>query len=792
MTRRLIGYDVTGWRDTAVRNWLAQPGDGENAFGEFPISGGLGSMIQLDAVRSDHWIGGIAAQLAPHGRGGGWGHVGRPEARQAVRDLIDAPADHVETLSATLRAMGGKADVAVVAIDDAPADHDAISDGWIAAMRKAGHRRGLHVWRPILTVLSALLRGLLQDTGEVTIISQGASGLFLQTLRIRSEDAVLAPERRVQGQFFPGPSGFQHRRAQAEHYLTQNFLGEQDHAILRSALSPGRFALGFAPEPELVRTANGGWTPLPELPPMPQAACDLPPELILALGRERPVLLETVAEGPARKAFIDSVRKHCAVEPHVGKADAVAHGAFIAAERASNGVPIYYDFLPQISTIVQPRNRDPESIDLIPQGVLLPAGQIYRSTQPARFGLQDNQETISVYLRKELDQQPRKAALKLPIRGQRGMVVDLFVEQAPAEGRARLTLQSQALPAPLVVDWGRSGPTNAATWEDLLKSLERPRPTIPSRLVLPSTDTLWRGRGAQIGFSALLTAAAETPPPDWDQLAGKLDDRINGVEYCVSSDGDFPTNVSAKDRARFETLHREALNHALDRARGRIRLNDNASLKFLTWMHKRCDRRLIPEMLAAMEAAEDQEKSHPFVWHGQNAVLIYQGLGRIIRDNDTVAIDRIFQHLRKIPPTNWHARRQVACAAFLLSRTDEAPKRLSQEDVDVMATAAVASLYKSEVEVRRQRHSGLHYPPYLIAGLLRWRLASPRALVAGSDENANRMLTAIEKVLPTFQQFASTHRTVQRLHKALRDTAEFLKGEGSNTNLLTDIETTNA
>lgn len=783
MTRRLIGYDVTGWRDTAVRNWLAQPGDGEDAFGEFPISGGLGSVIHPDAERPDHWIGGVTAQLAPHGRGGGWGDVGRPEARQAVRDLVDAPADHVEALSATLRAMGGKAEIAVVAIDDAPANHDMVFDGWITAMRKAGHRRGLHVWRPILTVLSAIQRGLLQSTGEVTIISQGANGLFLQTLRIRSEDDVLAPERRVQGEFFPSSSGFQHLRTQAEHHLKQTILSERDHSILRSALSPDWFALGLASEPELVRTANGGWKPLPKLPSLPPPTCDLPHEFILTLGRDRSVLLETVAEGAVRAAFIDSIRKHCAIEPHIGDPDAVAHGAFIAAERASAGIPIYYDFLPQISTIVQPRNRDPESVDLIPKGAMLPAGQVYRSAQPARFGLQARKKEIEIYLKKEGEHQPRHAIVPVSPSTSASEPIELIVEQAPAEGRARLVLSSKAMAVPASVDWGRSTPLEEETWEEIVERLARhARPTIPKRVILPAGHACWYGTGNYQGLSGLLSRQANTGEFDWKKLAGRFSGKMLGA-HPISSDGELPDEIRGVDAANFEMLFNDALNDVMSRLNRASTNQTNDSLRFLTWTFKRCPQRIIQELLSALPAADGNNR-HIFVPTLSSARLIYQGIGRTVdRKQD---IRTVLDHVAKLPDSTLRPMNHIACLAFLMSRSEQGPHVIERHEVDRLARIGISALKR--MDPRRPGTTGIHYPPFLLLGLVRYREEDPHALVAGrSDETADAMLTATEQEIPRYFRERHLGNRNRILARALLELRAQLKGRGHNQNILTEL-----
>ena len=783
MTRRLIGYDINGWRDTAVRNWLAQPGDGEDAFGEFPISGGFGSVIRSDGEHRDHWIGGITAQLAPHGRGGGWGEVGRPETRQSVRNLVNAPHEHAEALGASLRALGDKADIAVVAIDDAPMDHDAVSDGWIATMRKAGHRRGLHIWRPVLATLSALGRGLLQNAGPVTVICQGGNGLFLQTLRIRSEDDVLTPERRMPGELFPGPTGFQRRREHAEKHLQQTTLFERDHAALCHTLSAGRFALGLPHAPELVRTANGGWHAIPEVPPLPQTESDLPPELLLALARDRPVLLETIAKGPARAAFLDSIRTHCTVQPIIGAPDAVAHGAFVAARRVAASIPVYYDFLPQISTIVQPRNRDPESVDLIPQGELLPAGQIYRSARPARFGLQAGKRELNIYLRKEGEQDPRRALVPVTPSTSANEPIELVVEQAPAEGRARLVLSSKALAAPASVDWSRADPSTDETWEAILQRLaDESRPTIPKRLVLPAGRASWYGTGSFQGIAGQLAQQSSSTKVDWKRIADRFSNKIEGA-HPVSSDGELPDDARAIDAANFEMLFNDALNDVISRLNGKSARQANDSLRFLTWTFKRCPPLIIAELLVALPAADGLDR-HVFVPKLTSARLIYQGIGRTVDRKEDIR--SVLDHLAKLTDEQIKVMNHIACVAFLMSRSEHGPQVIERSEVERLARLGIEALKRMDPE--KPGTTGIHYPPFLLLGLVRFREKEPYALVTNlSDPVAEAMLAAAEQEIPRYFRVRRLAKRNRVLARALLELRAQIKGRGHNPDILVEL-----
>lgn len=79
------------------------------------------------------------------------------------------------------------------------------------------------------------------------------------------------------------------------------------------------------------------------------------------------------------------------------------------------------------------------------------------------------------------------------------------------------------------------------------------------------------------------------------------------------------------------------------------------------------------------------------------------------------------------------------------------------------------------------------YPPFLLAGLLRWRIVDAWAFIPDCDPTGAMMLNEIEKILPAFEMRALTETNLERLVCVLREVQEELKGTGTNPDLLLDI-----
>ncbi len=773
--KRLVGFDLNGWRDQAMRNWIETPGEGETFNEGTLVSAGIGGIVVTlgGGAREGEHVGGAQARLAPHGRGGGWGDIGRDARRERVTDLLSNPQQNIRALAAALSGLARESAVGVMAIADTGADTEHAQEALLDALRQAKTRRRLLVWRPVLAVLTSLDLKIMQAVKTVGILSHDETGFGTQKLIIRRE-AITAPERRETGRLHPcdlGLSGLRASALAAMQGALPTGVGTEHLAQSETLI---RLTLGAPMHPEPVRGSGESWHVID--PPKGLALDDLvpPPSISEHLIDCDLILFETPTTGAVRSALADMWKDFFVCPVHTLANDAVACGALIAAKRLSDGVPVYFDFLPQISTIIQGRDGA-RNFDLIPKDETLPAGMVYRSREPARFGLQPMQDSISVYLRKETEAIPRLALVPLAAPVSRTTPVDLRVEQTPASGRARLTLTSEAFSSPIVVDWD-AAERQTKNWETIIKELERPRPTIPNRLVLPCGMEVWDGPANRRGLSVVLAANLGRREVDWESLATLAASRPNG-NYAVSSDGNVPPSLTLGDEAMLDQMIDRAerdVKARLDRAPA----PGNSSLQFVTWMFRRCPDGLIGPMIDALDAAAG---THPFLHAHQSRTLMYQGLGRSARSS--TELRQIFDHLLSIPVNLWR-KDQTACAAFLLSRTDAAPTLLQRGEVERIGlivsrqlTAAVGGDYTAS----------FIYAPILLVGLLRWRLVDPWALVAGRDPTADRMLEGLDAVIADLAVQSVRIPRLAKHYELLVQSRQELNGEGSNSDLLMDL-----
>ena len=391
------------------------------------------------------------------------------------------------------------------------------------------------------------------------------------------------------------------------------------------------------------------------------------------------------------------------------------------------------------------------------------------------------QENVSVYLRKEASPPPRKATIAIgtPLREQ--AAVSLWVEQKPAAGRARILMEAPILGRSFTVDWD-DAQEDARSWDEIIESQQH-HVSIPQRLVLPCGMPAWEDTARADGLLSLLQSEPFRINPDWETLAAKLSQRPFG-QYCISSDGDLPAEIGREEIERLDILTDKALDVTRRRLAGETGAGteDNAALKFLTWQFRRCPTDVVKWLT---ECIETRGRAHPFVRHQMSWVLVYQGLGRILRDEE--AVEHVVEMLLSSDVENWVWNRQSACMAFLLSRSDMAPMLLSREDVDRLANRTLADFRRNIGE----EYTMFNYAPFLLAGLLRWRLKDPTALVSGIDPLAEDFLAIIEKVevdlIGRRKPSANLQRRRDKILPILRDLKEELLGQGTNPDLLMDI-----
>lgn len=784
MIRRLCGYDLNGWRDLHARNWRLAP-DGE----EIPERHAGAALLLPDVIRADldhdGWIGGEQAAMAPHGRGPGWGAVGAAERRRPVRDLLgtDAPPEAPELLAAAMRGMARGARIAVAAIDDLPDAEETVQENLLDALAQVRAPRRLLVWRPVLSALHWIEEHEVEDGAEIGVINHCAAGFAVQRLRIRREAGrdrdVVAPERRQGGMLIEGASGYVGLLDATTAAVAAAMPGDWrlDPRLTRA---PGRLALGLPAPAEVVRLDNGRWDVLQAITPPPPPPLVLPAEALSLLSGCTTVLVETLTEGPVRAALLDGIAQSLGRAPQDTPREGPALGALAAAERLERREPVYFDFLPRISTIVFD-NREARNYDLIDADETLPAGEIYRSPRPARLSIPAGRAQIAVYLRKDREARPREAILTLPRPMPTDIPVTLTIEQTPASGRARIMLETETDHRRHDLDWdGATALSDEAIeekaegrvaaeilnaiddpWPRLIAALQPARPIVPNRLVLPCAADLWAEGYRRNNLAQLLHLATISSRPDWKTLANAISSPQAGV-YCISSDGEIPHGIDAATVAALEHCTDQAMRDAFDRS---VRDRRDA-LKFLTWQFRRCPEALVEPLLA--------------LWRNPNAgalpsppparVLQYQAVGRIVR-SPALELEALGILLDR-PFNDWLVRDETACMAFILSRSETAAARLSRDDLERLSGHAVRSLD----HCRAERLRYMMYPIRLIGGLLRWREVEPFALVVGDDPCAAHLDQALERALEALM--AAPGPFSERAREACELLRKALKGQG--------------
>lgn len=773
--RKLCGYDLNGWRDSAARNWRILPDGEEEEVSSFVIEGGIfGVVVETSAKSDGGLVGGAQASIAPHGLGSGWGVIGGAGKRVRVSDIISEEPS-VPHLVAALKGISSGASFGVAGLDDHPETGELLQESLLTALRKAKVSTPLLVWRSVLATLFAIDAGTIVDGQTVGVISQSADGVTVQKLRVRRErshgEPVLAPERRSAGKLIQSEWGYRSLWMIAKSAVAKaSWGGRIDH--LEWARSPGLLALGLPSMAEVVRQNNGDWQVL--CPPKAIAheqISDLP-DLRESVTGCNVILLETLSQGEIQRAFRSAVTRSVDRDVVLLKGNAVAEGALSAARRLSKHDPIYFDFLPQISTIVQ-RREAVENYDLIDANETLPAGEVYRSPKPARLAIQAGQDRFSIFLRKETSELPRKAEVNIGVKVDRTIPVELWVEQSPASGRAKILVHSQKFGHQFQVDWDGAAELSQ-TWSDLVAGFQRPVPTIPARLVLPCGIDAWNDSPRGEGLFTLLERNAEQAQIDWAALANRLSARPGG-KYAISSDGVIPSQIGPTAVARLDAL----VERALDEIRRGLEGEPvgTQSIRFLTWQFRRCPP-VVSEWL--LDSWDREVRGHPIFTHGQHWKLAYQGLGRIAsnRNFELRAVHKVLS--RSIDLWKW--QKETAAIAFLLSRSETAPRLLTRKDVERLAKRVLREFEEN----LSSTYTRFQYAPMLLVGLLRWRAVEPFALIEGQDTVADKLVRAVERTIADLQH-KDRVRPLAKYGRILKEVLEELRGQGTNPELLLDI-----
>lgn len=794
--KRICGYDINGWRDFAVRNFEINDGKTLNDTRNREV----GTLTGVVRFKDSYWVGGTQASLAPHGCGNAWDEIGNAPRHDVINLLSGKIEDNDdEALTAAILGATSSADYSIFAINDMQDSNEELQERLINSAGRLKHKESLAVWRSVLAVLYARencdnVRNL-EEGSQILVLSQTGTALIGQKLGIRQTneegdpDQFMAPERcHKEYREISSEFGFD--------FCVKSILNQTGHQNIRSysalPLSIRSAIMGIKAKPSLVRTSQNNWEVMGgfnevKLPSLKIRKKDKQWGLSASV-----VILETVAGSKISKQLKQSIEVELEREVILLPPDAVARGAMIAADRMQKKQTVYLDFLPKISTIVK-IGIEPVSHELIDSSKTLRAGKLYKCPTPAKFKVNAGINNIDIYILKETAKWPRKINCNLGREVTNKSTVEVRVEQKPAAGKAHILLRIAELKRDFRLDWDKAEEIEME-WDEIIEELKLE--SIPNRLVLECDTEAWYEENDHTGnhiislSKALSDAVSQSGKIDWEQLAQKMSARPKG-KYAVSSDGEIPIDINQENNNNLKNISNKA------KKQFHLRLNgspgDNQAIKFLTWQFRRCDKQVVEKLIKIMEG-----NCTTNVFDGNSQVLLFQGIGRTAQSKKQE--ERVLKFLLNRPPSEWRWRCETACAAFLLSRSKSAPYFLDRSDIEVMAEV-VLNEFKSELCRRElnKKYTKFNYAPFLMAGLLRYRLKEINALLVDVDYSdddpiAKEFIDAINCTLKDFCRIREQKKIaiklknrINKYEKILKEIKKYLKGQGADPNILIGI-----
>ena len=493
-----LGLDLNGLWDFAAE------GD-ENSSVVLKDLGIHGSLVRLMGMGQIRWVGGTQTAHAPHGKGAGWGRIGASDNRLFLKDILvqltesDLKKEHADAFRSFLGDLARDTRSAVFAVPDVASFDEAARERLLRLLARSSRFRSILLWRPMAAVLgwlegSAFRQGFPPSDGlRIAVLSLMGSGMQLADAKLIREswsgDDIWVPERDKAGVEIGGVCAGDTLARQTTQSLVAR-LGSEAEAVLESINTPWRACVGAEPEFELLRMPNRSWRRVPKCSPpdTDKGIVDLP-QIFKSRLASADVLL---VEGPMaqNRTWVETVLRAADLPAdfpvHRAAGGLVAKGCLIAALRAQMGLPVYYDFLPQLEINALVADT-PRFVELIPKGTRLMGGTPYKGDAPGEFAIGRGATRLTFYLFKEDFQKGRKAEIDLPEEAQSQHRIRVSVEQSPGQGFAKVRIDSATFDVisrqPLELDWARMEVVDE-TREQILEAL-----TGESGLTYPDTHT---------------------------------------------------------------------------------------------------------------------------------------------------------------------------------------------------------------------------------------------------------------------------------------------------------------
>ena len=760
---RLVGLDVAGWHDVAARDWDIDSAEGSAGILHI-LDGGVGSVAIRD--RSNRWIGGPQASLAPHGLGKGWGELGTSDRRISIADCHDALINGHDVIrdayGAAVESLSHHAEEAILNVPDLPSTDEAARARILNTLRGKLKRTRL-LWRPVALFLDALRVGLITpaDVGRrFGFLVHSGDGFEFQTLVLREDSehpGHFAPEREGYGTLIGGPLGFArlvgnvHQSVlEANPMLTENTFGRIETA---PGILTGRIMLGSR---QVVRHNNGNWIELRA----PERGC----------GVTAPEFVNQVAAALKECGCVDRVFLATPLAPsfasqllgslqclHIDVVQidwtALASGALHAGRLVEKGLPHYFDRLVPIALAVF-QGSEPIFADLVDRNATLPANKEYISTPYRDLEWPATKNEIEFCVLKG-DHEVRQWKVSVPNAPGATQAVELRLRQTPGQSWAKLDLSAPSWEilqrSPITLDWETLKPIDE-TPDEVLKRLRKPPPTIPIRIVEPANKVFWHGNQSIKGMLQVLANENANPP-----LLAKLLSRSTKIVdaetgflsrvWSIGTDGELPEGIVPADGLALDKVIAPIAEMVLRASKNGGALSGNQELRALTWMFTRCPEEIQLALVEALEA-DLFGRAHALLIPVAAKTVLVQGAGRAVTGRERIR--RVLDVLVAVEPfiVGKKANNNTFNAlAMLLARRRETPEAL-----DTKLVAQIARIVGDELEsTAKAKNSGkfrvrLKNALSALAGLFRYREVEPYALLKADDPTARRLWDDLGKI----------------------------------------------
>ena len=835
---KLCGIDLNGMHDRAARSWFAgeeitrKAGENNNASDCFIVDGGsAGVAVEVGENTSERRVvAGPQALFAPHGQGEGWGRIGEVGRRCRMVDALnEAECEHGlgegigrRSIVAAVDLFAQDADIAVFAIPDSGRLLERQQSTLLSALQETRARRIELVWRPVVLCLGLLNRlepVLKTKRGKITIaiLSDMWDSLHVTELELMARTwrgrEIIAPRRRQKGDKVPWEGCCEARVREALNAVRAMNPDVDLATIERQSRIPFDIAAGKETTEEIVRDESGRWIEI-KVPTQPKHhVYTLPASVVKRAKAADVIILDTPGEiqtagflKQAARRFGSNERELMEPEP-----DTVARGALEAARRLARHEPPWFDFLPGIEVTVTREDGRADFRALIPAGEDdVPAGEPYRCRQPPSFGIRRGLEKLEVYLEKKDEPQLRKWSAPFVPPPEREAVVTLRLEQRPTQGWARIEMTSddrwsQLRNRPIRLDWSALE-IEPRSRDKLLKDLNQ-APGYPDRIVYQAHASHW---DAGLDWRPSIEMYLRHPG-GFDKNHGRLLNKLydffrsssppdgsGGKRFPLDTDGYLPDGLTEERRKEIEglvggmlTSLATNLDKCVQSGRTPSRMSYPTSRLFLpaTWCFLRCPdliRKTLVDTVVNDPAFGGPPATKPLLLRNTGgSIAVYHSLARCLKHPSEIeaVLDKIF----KIPVRKFN-QNQLACVSGLVSRRDTTIELLVRNEIWIRKAVEWACEGVGRFVQGKHKDGFYTYALLLCGGLLRVRRSRPDFLVLEKDESAVRVKRLLEKAKARITKIPLEQRRKQALKKQTQETIEYLKGRGTNRNLLIEID----